>query len=144
MSTIEAGRSTYLHNFYPTEPATGAASDDSLVTAGQNEGEVVRKAWNTLIDSKLIEWGRDPSLLEDDELIPPSRAAIQRAVDLAIRLRDEEKLPAPKRVVPDGDGGVVFERWEGEISESFEISESGGIEYVLCRNGSVAERRIVL
>jgi hypothetical protein len=126
---------------YPVQEETQGADDASLAVAGR-ELDANRQAWQRFIDEKLIEWGRDPSLLDDESVIPPSRPSVDTAVWLAMRLRDAGEVP-PLRVVPDGDGGIVFERWEGNLSESFEVSQHGGIEYVQCRDGRVEARRAV-
>lgn len=107
----------------------GAAEKESL-WAMEREVEENRRAWNNIIDRKLIEWGRDPTRLEDEDVVPPSFEAIKVASDSAMALRDKSK-EAPKRVVPNGDGGIVFERWEGSVSETIEVFEDGAIEY--CR-----------
>jgi hypothetical protein len=110
---------------------TRAATDDTLASIRRDAS-----AWQDVIDGKLIEWGRDPSRLAEPELIPPTRAAIKRAVAIASELRDRNVLP-PMRAVPDGDGGLVFERWSGEVSESIEVDAEGRAELVRLRSGCV-------
>ena len=136
MSTTVSGSGTLI-----TEPtrsvATGAAQDDSLAT---RPIERDRQAWRQIIDEKLIEWGRDPLLLEEDDLIPPTREAIQVASWLAMWLRDQG-APAPRRVVPDRDGGLVFERWKAEETETFMVSSEGGVELLLWLGSKIVESR---
>ena len=66
---------------------------------------------------KLKKW-RDPSYLEEAELIPPTDAAIDVAELLIAVLQS-----AHRRMVPDGDGGIVFD-WP---TFSIEIGEDGAV-----------------
>lgn len=118
----------------PRAVRTTAATDDTLATQHSH-----CRAWQNIIDEKLIEWGRDPKRLEEPELIEPSRAAIDRAIRIALRLRDED-APPPTRVVPDGDGGIVLERWNDRLTVSIEIDREGRIEIVRCRDRQVIDR----
>jgi hypothetical protein len=141
MSTIDA-TSSFLSQgaLYRSGGETGAADRGALASTEHDERQLVRKAWNDVVDYKLIEWGRDPGLLDEDELIPPSSRAIDVAIRLARHLRDQGSAPPPTRVAPDGDGGIIFERWVNGSSESFEISDGGEVEYVLFHNGRVVIR----
>lgn len=118
--------------------STGAAQDDSFAHDAYERAAVV-DAWQKVIDSKLIEWGRDPEAIAEDDLIPPSRFAVHNAIDLAKQLSQQGWAP-PMRAVPDGDGGIVFERWAGVTAGAFEIDKYGRIELVMTRNGRVEER----
>lgn len=117
--------------------ATGALPEGSLAISQAN-----REAWQAIIDHKLIEWGRYPERLEENELIPPTPESIRVACDKARDMRDAGDA-APQRVVPDGDGGIVFERWDGPMSEALEISEDGAVEYVCTQGTTVIDRRRV-
>lgn len=120
---------------FPYCGETGATVDDSLVaTADRRSAD--REGWQRIIDSTLIEWGRDPSQLEDDDVTAPTRAVIDRAAELAMRLRDEGFAP-PNRAAANGDGGIVFERWEGPVFEQIEISDDGAITINSIRDSQV-------
>lgn len=108
---------------------TGAA-DDSSLAATASERDKNRRGWQRIIDEKLIEWGRDPKQLEDDDLIPPSRDVISLASRLAIALRDQD-CPPPSSVVPNGDGGIVLERSQGPEAVTYEVYDDGTVEYTL-------------
>ncbi len=63
--------------------------------------------WGALVN-QLVEWDRDPHRFDGDVFEPPRRTVIQFACRLAELLRNEG-LPSPARVVPNGEGGLVFE-----------------------------------
>lgn len=121
--------------------STTAAHGSGLASEEQAARED-REAWQRIIDDFLIEWGKDPSTLDDEEIVPPSREIIHAASQVAIALRDGGE-PAPLRVVPDGDGGIAFEyRSEGWF-RSLSICEDGWIELVhLVDCQEVSRRRI--
>lgn len=104
-----------------------------------DQEERFKAAWQRLIDYKLIEWGCNPTVIEDDGIEPPDTDTIQRAVELAKRFRDES-LPPPDNVVPDGDGGIVFERREGDVSEVLHVWDDGTQEYLRFHDSRLVER----
>jgi len=117
--------------------ATGAADDDMLSSW---ERDSSRAAWQELIDRKLIKWGRDPSPFEDDGPEPPSAKAVWQACHVAQVMRDVG-APAAIRVVPDGDGGISFERRVGSVSESIEIDREGAIELITIVDSRLVSRQ---
>ena len=104
-------------------------------TANVREGELVqreqmeknRRGWDGFIDRCLVEWGRDPSALADEGLIPPSLKAINLACDIAMVFKDQGLAP-PTRVVPDGEGGVSFERVDGNLFVSLNVYADQTVE----------------
>jgi hypothetical protein len=78
-------------------------------------------------DGQLVEWGRNPGGVRDHELEPPTAAAVHQACLVAIDLRDAGELP-PSRVVPNGDGGIVFELTVGQRAVTLEFFDDGSIE----------------
>ena len=66
------------------------------------------QAWNHWIHDVLIEWLLDPEQLADDDVDPPSKSTIAKAVKLAVRLRDAG-VRSPNRVVCDPNGNVALE-----------------------------------
>jgi hypothetical protein len=123
---------------------TGADAESTV--SGQNEqavrrheAERQRELWQEAIDRRLIEWGRDPTQLEDDGLEAPSISTISLASKVAVSLRDLG-CPAPTNVVPDTDRGIVFERREGSTFESFRIMRDGIIDYARLENFHLVER----
>lgn len=84
-------------------------------------------------------WLRDPSQLDDDGIDPPSGTIIRLSMDWAENYRDKG-LPAPDRVAPDPNGGIVFERREGNVSEVVHVWEDGTIEYMRFEGTHLVER----
>ncbi|MHB1421927.1 MAG: hypothetical protein ACYC3I_01780 [Gemmataceae bacterium] len=121
---------------------TGVAASPILTNTG-NERFNNRAKWQTVIDDTLVEWGRDPSRFAEDGLAPPSAKAIGAACQIALFLRDYD-YDAPLRVVPNGDGGIVFERSQGEIFETIEIQEDGSYEWATFNNGRLRSHTLVL
>lgn len=101
---------------------------ERLLASAPAAEEKNREGWERMINSFLIPWGQDPSLLDDDENTPPSTRIIQLAARVAIEFRDADD-PAPLRVVPDGEGGISFEWQEGKLFRSLNVSCAEEIEY---------------
>ena len=111
---------------------TGATTDRALVSA-------VRTGWDTTID-RLLAWWEEPSLAGDDDgFEPPSRESIHVALQLARAYRDNFLSP-PLRVVPDGEGGVAFERRSGNLFESLRVAADGRAELLAFENSRLVLR----
>lgn len=117
---------------------------ETLATDARNV-DAIKEGWQCLIDYFLVEWGKDPLQLEDQEegIVAPSRRAIQIACNLARFMRDEEE-PAPTRVVPDGDGGISFERHDADLFFSLDIHADLTVELVTFRDCQLVSRRRLL
>lgn len=143
MSTIGAFREVYTP-FKRHAVRTGAANEELLaVTAKRREDHRLR--WQEIIDKKLVEWGRDPGQLADDNLVPPSRAAVDSAVQKAQEWRDtresdDEFVPSPQWVVPNGDGGIVFEWREESTAAVIEILDDGSRVCAIFEDGKLVSR----
>lgn len=116
----------------PREPITPSIIDVS-------RGERIRDSWQKLIDHKLLDWLRDPSQLEDDGIDAPSETIIRLSLDLAEDCRDQG-LPVPDSIVPDPNGGVVFERREGNESEVLHVWDDKTVEYMRFHGTRLVER----
>lgn len=101
-----------------------------------------RSAWQHVIDHTLIEWGRNPGGLEDDGLDPPSADMIQRAIDFA-QVVQQAGYPPPTSVVPDPNGGIVFERTIGDTTEEYHFWDDGTVDYCRFEGTRLVERRSV-
>ncbi|MBI3834564.1 MAG: hypothetical protein HY287_09585 [Planctomycetes bacterium] len=117
------------------------ASPDTLAR-DTSEREFATEQWQEVIDRKLVDWGRNPQQLEYEELIPPTRFAIQSAAAIAMLCRDHALAP-PMRVVPDGDGGIILERWKGSLSTSIEVARDGTVEVVVVEDCRVVSRQVL-
>ncbi len=123
---------------------TGAASEELLAVAARQREER-RRRWQEIIDKKLVEWGRAPEELADDDLVPPSHAAVDSAVQKAqvwrdARESDDEFVPSPQWVVPNGDGGIVFEWREKSTSAVIEILDDGSVDCAIFEDGRLVAR----
>jgi hypothetical protein len=98
-----------------------------------------RRAWQRLIDQTLMDWLRDPGQLEDEGIEPPSRTTIRVSMDLAEAYRDEGR-PAPDSVACDPNGGIVFERRQGDVSEVLHVWDDGSVEYICFQGTRLVER----
>jgi hypothetical protein len=84
-------------------------------------------AWQKIIDNQLIEWGRGSVQFDEENFEAPTKISLKRANELATEFRNG-CLPEPLRVVPDGEGGIVFERRSGRFFITIEFSSDGSIE----------------
>ncbi len=107
---------------------------------GVSPEDAHRDAWQRLIDYRLIEWGWDTEQLEDEGIEPPTRDTIQLAIALAEKLRDAA-LAAPNSVVPDANGGIVFELRKNDVIEVFHVWDDGATEYQCFHGTRLIERR---
>lgn len=110
----------------------------SMIDAQRNQAQ--REAWQDLIDRNLLTWLRNPSDIEDDGFDAPSPTILRLSLDLAERFR-EEGLPAPDSIVPDPNGGIVFQRREGNVSEMLHVWDDGSVEYMCFHGTTLAERQ---
>ncbi len=99
-------------------------------------GEACRsqRAWELCI-STLVDWSRDPAQLSEDGLDPPSKEAIDKVLAIARAMRDYGS-PYPTRIVPDGEGGISFERSVEGTLITYGIAKDGSEElcvFVQCR-----------
>jgi hypothetical protein len=102
-------------------------------------GEDDKSAWQTLIEETLKEWQRDPGALDEDDLEPPTLAILPVVIEVAKALRDNSVDP-PLRVVPNGEGGVVFEWRDRPWFWSLEVEHTGLLTLSLFRDGRLISR----
>ena len=143
MSAIDAVREVYTP-FKPHNVRAGIANEELLaVTAKRREEH--RRRWQEIIDKKLVEWGRDPEALADDDLVPPSHAAVDSAVQKAqvwrdARESDDDFVPSPQWVVPNGDGGIVFEWREESTAAVVEVFDDGSSDCAIFEDNKLVSR----
>ena len=120
------------------------SSSQQVTAIWSNEFQLAqrRAAWNTIIESTLLNWLRDPNQLQDDGFDAPSPMIIRLSLDFAEECRDFN-WPAPTGIVADPNGGIVFELNEGELSEVFHVWEDGSIEYMEFHGAQLVVRSLV-
>ena len=121
---------------------TGAISE-ARITPDYGQKEEALQRWQALIDDQLLEWGRDPSQLEDDETQPPSRETIALAISWARSLSLQD-YAAPTRIVADAHGGIVFELQDRKLFESIRLSADGSAEYCVFVDARLVDRKPLL
>ena len=95
-------------------------------------------AWNQIID-RLIEWGRNPANLADDDAEPPTASAIATAARVASMFRDTQAL-APTLVAPNGEGGLSFELRHSNGTDLLVIHADSTVEMICLQNHRVTDR----
>lgn len=123
----------------PIQQTVSTGIENGTLASDSREADAHREGWQRIIDEFLVEWGRDPAILDDDSIVSPSSAIINYACQWAMHLRDVG-APPPIRAVPDGDGGIAFERRNGDCFESLEIREDRGVELITFRNCRIVSR----
>ena len=111
---------------------------ESPVTRDYGREDATHEAWD-LIDKQLIEWGCDPSQLDEEGTVTPSADTIQLAIQLATALSRQDGA-APTRVVPDAHGGIVFELQGKSVFESVHVLPDGSVEHRLFKNHRLVHR----
>jgi hypothetical protein len=122
------------------EAARRAPIQQELASCAKHDHARADDGWERIIDRKLIEWGRDPSQLDEEGTVTPSKQTIQFAVAMAWWLRNEG-LPAPTRVVPDAHGGIVFEIHQKNLHEMLRLSADFSLDYCVFENCRLVQRQ---
>lgn len=76
----------------------------------------------------LIEWGAGMAEFDDEGVEPPDQEILRTAYQWAQKFRDD-LVPPPDAVVPDPNGGIVFERHQGDATDVLHFWDDGDIEY---------------
>lgn len=102
---------------------------DAILAVPGRSRSAEQGLWPEEIDGRLADWEQRPDQLQDEGVEAPTRAIVGLARRCAGYL-SERGAPAPSRIVPDGDGGMVFEWLKGPIVESIENADDAAIEYL--------------
>lgn len=94
--------------------------------------------WDKVIEHQLLVWERDPESLADEGIELPAKSTVSLALGLARAIRNVS--PPPTRVVPDADGGIVFEREEQNVLQTIRVNPDGTIEYCRFREARLIDR----
>jgi len=83
--------------------------------------------WNDILQNKLIKWRLDPDWFSGEEdFVAPSVRSIATAISLVTHMH-ENHWSLPTGVIPDGEGGIVFENRIDPVYERIEIEEDGAL-----------------
>ncbi|MEQ9410944.1 MAG: hypothetical protein RIK87_24750 [Fuerstiella sp.] len=131
----------------PTIESTACFPAASLPLAVDTNADVAspvlhkanRDLWQKFISEKLVEWGANPEYFDDEDVEPPRPPIIALALRYAKQLRDTDELP-PHRVVPDGSGGIIFERRNGGESLKLHFWDDGTVEQIIMDGTQVVAR----
>lgn len=126
----------------PLRRAVATGSDNQLPMYS-GRGTNRREGWQRVITDTLLNWLRNPAALADDGVEPPSGTIIRLALDLAEKYRDLGIIAAPDRVVPDPNGGIVFEKTNGELLEAIHIWDDGTVEYMAFDGAHLRHRHLI-
>jgi hypothetical protein len=100
-----------------------------------------KDAWNELIVGRLLAWEENAGDMEEDDLIPPTRVAVEVALVLARKWRDAGN-PCPEDMVPDRDGGILFVRCEkmGNQELTINFHDDGSFDLLHFRGADLISR----
>lgn len=123
--------STTVHDASGSPQALDCDSDILATnTLGRDEEKAL---WSSIVDQPLIDWGLHPGNVDEDGLVSPAGEAIATAYGLVDFMRQEGE-PVPTAVIPDGEGGIVFENKVDPIYQRFEIDNSGRLMFLEFEN----------
>ncbi len=125
-------------------PGTSTVADELLMTNPRRAASDATARWDEVLDLIATRWhpGRAGTAAElDDGLTPPSPIAVAIATSLAEALRDQNVVP-PTRLFADGDGGIVFERRDGELLQLATIRPDGTLDFATYERGILMERLV--
>ena len=135
MSTAEL---TPLVSSLPGKTVRTGADTESPMSRDDTGDDNVVERWQTLID-RMIDWGWNQGEFEDEGIEPPNREVVRLAILLAQRFKEERFRP-PDSVVPDPNGGIVFELRENGDCEVWHVWDDGVIEYQRFQGTHLVER----
>ena len=107
--------------------------------------EAAAVRWDEIIDRKLIKWGswqNKTDLQEDFEaegFIGPTSEAIRKAYRIVANMR-QQLWPLPTGVIPDGEGGIVFENRQQLLYQRMEIDQNGETSLATFNNANLFDR----
>lgn len=129
MKTLRGKATTYYDSVgQGSDSAESRINGDMLATI-VTARNALRDKWTKLIDYTLIEWGLNPADFEDEGTMAPTREAVCKACDVA-RIMQSREWPLPTGVIPDGEGGIVFENRNDPLYQRLEILSDGSMNLV--------------
>lgn len=125
----------------PSPAVTTSALEDEGLMAANPTKAAFREAWRQISGRVSMMRFIVFSDLEAEGLQPPVLRAIQGALSLIESIAKLGTFPPPRRVLPNGEGGVVLERWEGPLLERIEISADGHSDVTVLNGPALVLRR---
>ena len=142
MSTDSARRDSASGFMTPPVVPYSVASETSATRPSELSQNNATEKWGNVIDEQLIEWASHPEDFIDEDLEPPSRETIYLAYEHVLKpYRDNGRVP-PSNVVPDANGGIVFELRNNDMFESIRVQADGHIEYCRFCGGRLVAREM--
>lgn len=90
----------------------------------------------------LRSWMWGMPIIEEEGLVPPSQEVIDVAIKVAHQF-SEQGMDAPSRVIPNGEGGIMFERYlqsgDSRVLETVEVFSDRQVEFSKYDNSSLKE-----
>lgn len=90
-------------------------------------------------DLQLTHWERQPDELEDEGVEPPSSEALLLIREVSSALQELDVEP-PLRIVPNCDGGAVFEWRDAPLLWLLEVERDGSLELSVFRAARLVTR----
>jgi hypothetical protein len=137
MPTTES--SAYVSPIVREAVSTGAVTG-ARITLDYGRKDETFQEWQSVIEDQLVEWGKNPSQFEDEDIQPLSNDTISAAIAVA-KAFSMADFPPPTRVVPDADAGIVFELQHGPFFETFRLSADGSAQYCFFENARLVDSK---
>lgn len=103
-----------------------SAADEGILALNAIEAKENVDLWKDVIEEKLVDWGRQRTVCDEEGFILPSSIAVDTAIEIARTLQG--KHSPPTRVVPNGEGGIIFEKEVNSRFTAIEVFEAGSFE----------------
>jgi len=129
MTTTDIG--TTIHGL--DSPVSKEGFDPGVLATTASDRKSLDEKWNAIVDQPLIDWGLNPSFEDEDGLVMPTGLAVAKASELVTNLRNQG-WSLPTGVIPDGEGGIVFENKQDPFYSRLEIDENGLIMLLTFRD----------
>jgi hypothetical protein len=105
---------------------------------GEPRTEEDLRGWQAINDRlKVLE--QHPAEFDEEGLEPPSADVFPLVDEVALVLENRGVSP-PLRVVPNGEGGVVFEWRDHPFFWSLDVEKEGGLALSIFRNARLVSR----
>jgi hypothetical protein len=89
---------------------------------------------------RIIEWERDPALLEDEDFEAPTKGVLVLAKTF-IAAFERAGVPGPDVIIPTGDGGLVFRRRNDQMNQTIHFWPDQTVEQYAIKNGKMLLRQ---